>query len=294
MKQAFLFSGQGAQYTGMGLEYAKSHAWAKAVFDCADEVLGRSISRLCFEGSEQELALTHNTQPCIFVVDYAIFQAAREEGKEAEGYAGLSLGEYVALAAGGVLSFEDALRLVQKRADAMQNAVPVGVGAMAALKSCPENLLDEAIRSVGGNVWPANFNSPRQTVISGETAPVTKVVEYLKERHVRAVVLPVSAPFHTPMLEPARKVLEAEFSKITWHDAKRPIYLNVDAMPHTKGEGIKALVLKQTVSPVKWMHSIKAMIQDGFDTFLEMGPGHALSSFGKAINDDENVVFSTF
>ncbi len=295
MKQAFLFSGQGAQYPGMGRDYAQSYDVSKAVFSLADHVLNRPISTLCLEGSEEELRLTHNTQPCTFTVDYAIFQAARQEGYEAEGYAGFSLGEYVALAASGVLSFEDALRLVQFRADAMQSAVPEGTGAMAAIKECPQELLEEACGKAGGVVLPANYNSPKQTVLSGEVAAVAKALEYLKEHQVRGVLIPVSAPFHTPLLEPARKALEKAFAKLAWNDAAKPVYLNADARPHTDKEEIRNLVLKQTTSPVLWMQTIKAMRADGFDAFYEMGPGHTLSGFNKTIfTDDPGVCFRTF
>lgn len=295
MKQAFLFSGQGAQYPGMGRDYVQSYDVSRTIFSLADQVLGRPISKLCLEGSEEELRLTHNTQPCTFTVDFAIFQAARQEGYAAEGYAGFSLGEYVALAASGVLSFEDALRLVQFRADAMQGAVPEGTGAMAAIKECPEELLGEACHKAGGIVQPANYNSPRQTVLSGEAAAVARALEYLKGNHVRGVLLPVSAPFHTPLLEPARKALEEAFAKLVWHDAVMPVYLNADAKPHTDKEEIRKLVLQQTTSPVLWMQTIRAMRRDGFDAFYEMGPGHTLSGFNKTIfRDDPGVCFRTF
>ena len=292
MKQVFLFSGQGAQRPGMGYEFYTASRKAKEAFDLADQVLGRSLSHLCFQGSEEALSLTHNTQPCTFIVDWAIYQAALEAGCEAEAFAGFSLGEYVALAASGVLRFEEALTLVQFRADAMQAAVPAGEGAMAAIKECPLPLLEEACRSAGGLVMPANFNSPRQTVLSGQSQAVEQALEFLKARHVRGVLLPVSAPFHTPLLEPAREALARKFDTLDWHDAAKPVYLNVDAQKHTDKEEIKNLVLRQTISAVRWMQSILALKHDGFDYFLEMGPGHTLTGFNKAIfQDDPTITF---
>ena len=161
---------------------------------------------------------------------------------------------------------------------------------MAAIKECPEELLGEACHKAGGIVQPANYNSPRQTVLSGQSQAVEQALEFLKARHVRGVLLPVSAPFHTPLLEPARKALARKFDTLDWHDAAKPVYLNVDAQRHTDKEEIKSLVLRQTTSAVRWMQSILALKHDGFDSFLEMGPGHTLTGFNKAIFQDDSTV----
>ena len=202
-KTAFLFSGQGAQAPGMMKQYYDSVPTSRRVFDAADEALGRSISELCFEGSQEDLDLTHNTQPCVLAADLAAYEAARAAGLEPDGFAGFSLGEYAALVAAGCLKLEDAFPLVQLRADAMQEAVPVGEGAMAAVMKLPADDVESLCAEVDGYVVCANYNSPAQTVVSGEAGAVDALVKLCKERKVRAMKLPVSAPFHCKLMEPA-------------------------------------------------------------------------------------------
>lgn len=291
MKTAFLFSGQGAQYPGMMADFDQAYPACHELFEEADRILGRSISSLCFHGTGEELSLTHNTQPCTLVCDLVVYKALESEGIKPDGYAGFSLGEYAALCASGALSFQDALRLVQTRADAMQKACPEGMGAMAAVKRASVETIEgvcEDVRSSGGQVWPVNYNSPKQIVISGEKSAVEAAVQKLSALKARAIILPVSAPFHTPLLQKATEVLESEFAEIDGHDARLPVYQNLDAKPHTSWQELKENTLRQTVSPVRWMQTITQMHEDGFTRFLELGPGHTLTSFTSAILTDDD------
>ena len=274
--KAFLFSGQGAQIPGMGQRlYDKSLA-AKEVFNIADSVLGRSIAELCFHGSAEELNLTHNTQPCMLAADLAAYAAITEQGITPQAVAGFSLGEYAALVAAKVLSVEDAFRLVQLRADAMQEAVPVNEGAMAVIMKITASEVEKLCTQVGGYVIAANYNSPLQTVISGETAAVNDVIKLAKAMKCRIVKMPVSAPFHCQLMELAREKLEDAFAHVEWHDAQVPAYMNVDGKAHIKAEDIKQCVLQQTVSPVRWVDTIQNMYAAGCCDFLELGVGDTL------------------
>lgn len=286
MKEAFLFPGQGAQYSGMMADFDRTYPACHDLFVEADDVLHRSISGLCFHGSEEDLALTHNTQPCTFVCDLVVAKAMEINGIGPSGTAGFSLGEYAALVQAGVLPFSVALPLVQFRADAMQRACPEGTGAMAAVKECPEDLVEEicaAIRKTGGKVWPTNYNSPKQIVVSGEAGAVEEAVRACKARKYRAVAIPVSAPFHTPLLEPARKELEAYLAPIPFRDASLPLWQNIDGRQHRSAPDIKRNLIDQATHPVRWMQTIRSMREEGFDTFSELGPGHTLTAFAKAI-----------
>lgn len=280
-KVAFLFSGQGAQTPGMMREYYDSVPGARRVFDVADEVLGRSISELCFEGTQEELNLTHNTQPCVLAADLAAYEAVLAAGFEPDGFAGFSLGEYAALVAVGCLTIEDAFPLVQLRADAMQEAVPVGEGAMAAVMKADTAELEELCEQVDGYVVCANYNSPAQIVISGETSAINGLITLLKERKIRAMKLPVSAPFHCELMAPAAEKLAKAIGGVSLANPRLPVYMNVDASPLACVAELPAKMTAQAKSPVLWRQTLERMWEDGFTSFLECGPGSALSGFVK-------------
>jgi len=280
-KTAFLFSGQGSQAPGMMKEHYDSVPGARRVFDAADEALGRSISKLCFEGSPEDLNLTHNTQPCVLAADLAAYEAALAVGYSPEGLAGFSLGEYAALVAAGCLSLEDAFPLVQLRADAMQEAVPVGKGAMAAVMKFDEVELEALCESVDGYIVCANYNSPVQVVVSGESAAVDMLVSLLKERKVRVMKLPVSAPFHCELMAPAASRLGKEVAALQFSEFQLPVYMNVDAMPLISTAELPSKMVAQAKSPVRWRQTLERMWSDGFTSYLECGPGTTLSGFVK-------------
>jgi len=287
---SFLFSGQGAQAPGMGKELYDTSVAARAVFETADRVLGRNISELCFYGFQEELNLTRNTQPCMLTVDLAAYEAVREKGLQPDAVAGFSLGEYAALAAARVISQEDAFRLIQLRADAMQQAVPVGEGAMAAVMKLSPQEVERLCEEVEGYVVPANYNSPVQTVVSGEAETVDQLLILARERRIRAMKLPVSAPFHCKLMEPARAVLEEAFRGVHFQNAEFPIYMNVDGKPHMDAEDIKRCVLRQTVSPVRWTDTVQAMKTDMDCGFIELGVGNTLCGFVKKTSPESVVL----
>ena len=291
MDNIFLFAGQGAQVSGMGKDFYSSLEGARKILDTADSVLERSISSLCFEGSDEELSLTENTQPAVLAVDLMAYEAVREKGILPSAVAGFSLGEYAALVASGVLPLDEAFRLIDIRARAMQSCVEPGKGAMVAIKKCPPEVVEEVCSSFD-NVWPVNYNSPIQTVISGLSEQVESAVAEFKNRKYRATVLPVSAPFHTPLMERARAVLEKEFANTTFSEAKVPVFMNYDGKAHTDGEEIKRCLLLQTVNPVRWttiLSSIDSSYPD--KRFIELGPGSTLSAFvKKTLGQDSSSV----
>lgn len=289
-KTAFLFSGQGAQVPGMMKDYYDEIPAAHRVFDVADEVLGRSISQLCFEGSQEDLNLTCNTQPCVLAADLAAYEAARAAGYEPSAVAGFSLGEYAALVAAGCLTMEDTFPLVQLRAEAMQEAVPVGEGAMAAVMKTGLAELQELCDAVEGYVVPANINSPAQIVVSGEMGAVDALLAACKERRIRAMKLPVSAPFHCELMAPAAEKLAATIARLDLRDPAVPVYLNLDAQPVLTAEGLAEKMVAQAKSPVLWCKTLENMWADGFDTFLECGPGTALSGFVKKTLNEAKVL----
>ena len=278
MKIAFMFSGQGAQFPGMMKDLCEAESAAKAVFDAADAALGRGISALCFEGAQEDLNLTHNTQPCVLAADLAAAAALKAHGIEPEGAAGFSLGEYAALAYAGAIPMEDVFGLIQYRADSMQEAVAPGVGAMAAmLGGSPEQVEAVCAAVTEGYVVAANYNCPTQTVISGEAAAVDAAIALAREQRIRGKKLAVSAPFHCALMEPAARKLEARFGDVAFAAPSLPVYMNVDGRANADAAAIPALLVKQAMSPVRWVQTLQNMRADGFDTFIECGPGRTLS-----------------
>lgn len=280
-KTAFLFSGQGAQMPGMMKEYACLVPGAKHVFNIADASLKRSISGLCFEGTQEELNLTHNTQPCVLAADLAAGEAALASGLEPDGFAGFSLGEYAALVAAGCLALEDAFPLVQIRADAMQKAVPVGQGAMAAVMKISADEVESLCQEVDGYVVCANYNSPVQTVVSGEASAVESLMAICKKRKIRAMALPVSAPFHCALMASAADKLAEAIAGIELHEPQIVVYMNVDSLPLSSAAALPEKMVAQAMSPVKWRQTLERMWDDGFMRFVECGPGTTLSGFVK-------------
>src|SRR5213082_712973 len=254
-KVAFVFPGQASQYPGMGKELAEKYPAAKAVFDEADSALGFSISKICFEGTEEELKLTANTQPAILTCSVAVFRVLAEKGLAPDFVAGHSLGEYSALVAAGALKFADAVQLVRKRGSYMQDAVPAGVGAMAAIMGLsPAVVMDACKRAADGEVCsPANLNSPEQTVISGHAAAVKRAVEIASQSGAkRAVILAVSAPFHSALMMPAQERLEKDLQNTEFSNLRVPLVTNVDADTVTRGEEAREALMRQVSLAVRW------------------------------------------
>jgi [acyl-carrier-protein] S-malonyltransferase len=291
-KIAFIFAGQGAQYVGMGKELADNITVCREVFEEADKALGFEISKVCFEGAKEELDKTENTQPAILTTSIAAFKALEERGIKPDVTSGLSLGEYSALVCSGVLNFSDAVKLVKKRGKFMQEAVPVGVGTMAAVLGLGAEDVKEACvqASDSGIVEPANFNCPGQIVIGGEIEAVKLASDKVKERGGKVIPLSVSAPFHTSMLKPAAIKLEEELKAVKLGEIKTPIVTNVTGDYVKDALEIKQLLKKQVMSSVLWENSIKKMIEDGVDTFVELGPGKVLSGFVKKIDRKVKIV----
>ena len=282
MKIGILFSGQGAQYPGMMKDLYETEPAAKEVFDCADRVLGRSVSSLCFAGTQEELNLTHNTQPCMLAGDLAAGMALKAHGINADAAAGFSLGEYAALVYAGVLSEEEAFRIIQLRADAMQEAVREGEGAMAAFIGAEASKVEEIVSRVkGGYVTAANYNSPVQTVISGSAQGVDEACDLASQEGIRSVKLAVSAPFHCQLMEPAAMKLKEAFGSVKMADPSIPVYMNVNASPLESGSEAADLLVSQAMSPVYWAQTLTNMYKDGIDTFIECGAGKTLSGLVK-------------
>ena len=287
-KLAFVFPGQGAQTVGMGKDLFDQYDVAKRLFAEADEALGYSIKDMCFEGPADDLKLTANTQPAILTVSVIVNEILKEHGVQPDVAGGHSLGEYSALVAAGVLSFQDAVALVHKRGQYMQEAVPVGEGGMAAIIGLDDEAIAAACEKAtkeAGEVQPVNFNCPGQTVIAGTTHGVEKAVEELKAAGAKkAVVLPVSAPFHSTLMKPAAEKLAAELDKVAIHDAAFPVVSNFTGELETKAEEIKANLVAQADHPVRWITCVKTMQAFGADTFVEAGPGKTLCGFNRRID----------
>ena len=291
MKIAFLFSGQGAQYPGMMKELYADEPAVKEVFDAADAALGRSVSALCFDGTQEELNLTHNTQPCVLAADLAAAAALAAHGVKPAAAAGFSLGEYAALSFAGVFPAADAFRVIQIRADAMQAAVPAGEGGMAAFVGATAEQVEDICQKVtAGYVVAANYNSPVQTVGSGSAAGVDEACALAEQAGLRCVKLAVSAPFHCKLMEPAAMRLKEEFAGMAFADPTIPVYMNVDGAPLPDGAAAAELLVRQAMSPVRWVKTLENMRADGIDTFIECGPGKTLSGLVKKTLKDVAIL----
>lgn len=293
MKTAFVYSGQGAQYAGMGKELYEQYDSVKDIFHQASETLNLDMQSLCFEENDL-LNQTTYTQPAILTVSMAIDALLKEKGLQPDVVAGLSLGEYSAFVKAGVLSFPEALRLVKKRGQYMTEAVPLGEGAMAAVMGLDRVVIEQICQEVAaehGVVSPANYNMPGQIAIAGLKEPVEIASERLIEAGAKRVVpLTVSGPFHTSLLEPAAKQLKEEIQSVKVSNPVIPVISNTTAQPFEDAESIQGLMVKQVMSPVYWEDSVQKMIEMGVDTFVEIGPGKTLSSFIKKIDKTVQIV----
>lgn len=290
---ALVFPGQGSQQVGMGKAVAEAFPEAREVFDTADRVLGFPLSRLCFEGPAEELKLTENTQPAILTTSVALYRVVARQGIEPDFVAGHSLGEYSALVAAGGLRLEDAVELVRNRGRYMQEAVPVGEGAMAAVLGldaadvkavCEETAEQDVVEA-------ANLNAPGQIVIAGHAAAVARASAKAKERGAKRVIpLPVSAPFHCRLMNPARERLQRDMSEVTFSDLRMPLISNVDAAPVETGRQAMDALVRQVSSPVRWEESVRHLVEQGVDQFVEVGPGKVLSGLVRKVADGARVV----
>ncbi|MBX5478602.1 MAG: ACP S-malonyltransferase [Pyrinomonas methylaliphatogenes] len=278
---AYVFPGQGSQSVGMGRDLADNFAVARQVFEEADDVLGFALSRLCFEGPAEALQLTENTQPAILTISIAALRTLEAEGAPAPAFvAGHSLGEYSALVAAGAMDFASALRIVRARGRYMQEAVPVGVGAMAAILGASLETVEEACREVSedGVCAPANINSPSQIVIAGHAKAVERAIEVLRARGAkRAVRLPVSAPFHCELMRPAAERLARDLEAVKFNDLATPLVTNVDAAIVRRGAEAREALVRQVAAPVRWRESVALLEREGVEVFVEIGPGKVLS-----------------
>ena len=284
---AFLFPGQGSQSVGMGKELAAGYPVAKQTFEEADAALGYAISALCFDGPEEKLKMTEVTQPAILTVSVAALRVLRQQGVEPGFVAGHSLGEYSAHVAAGTLDFADAVRIVRNRGRYMQEAVPAGQGAMAAVLGLPLEQVEAACREAaqGQVVAPANINSPGQVVISGHAAAVERAAELVKQRGAkRAVMLPVSAPFHCALMQPAQDRLAADLEAASFHPMRIPLVTNVDAAVIDSAEKARDALIRQVTGAVQWEKSMRALIAAGVETFVEVGPGKVLCGLMRQID----------
>ena len=284
MKIAFLFPGQGSQAVGMGRSLAEAFVESKSAFDAADQALGSSLSSLCFNGPDEELKLTENTQPALLATSVAVLRALESRGIKAEGVAGHSLGEYSAVVAAKALRFEDAVRTVRLRGRYMQEAVPVGKGAMAAILMLDAAMVEEACLEAaqGEVVSPANLNCPGQIVIAGEAGAVDRAIAACTRRGAkRAIRLAVSAPFHCALMKPAEVRLQADLAGLSFETASIPVYRNVDGAAQTSAEALRDGLVRQVSLPVQWQKTLETMSADGFDTFIEVGSGTVVSGLVK-------------
>ena len=285
---AFIFPGQGSQHPGMGRDLAERFPAARQVFEEADEALGFPLSELCFNGPAEQLQLTENTQPAILTVSIAALRAAQSEGfPGADFVAGHSLGEYSALVAAGALHLGDAIRTVRARGRYMQEAVPVGAGAMAAILGADLEMVNAGCEeaSQGEVCSAANINSPGQVVIAGAAGAIDRAIVILKERGAkRAMKLNVSAPFHCAMMKPAQDRLAADLDTIQFSDSEMPLVTNVDARAVTSADLLRDSLVRQVSQPVRWLESVEFLISQGVKTFIEIGPGKVLSGLVRQID----------
>jgi [acyl-carrier-protein] S-malonyltransferase len=284
-KTAFLFPGQGSQFVGMAKDLYNNFPEIKKIYETADEIMETKISEICFNGPEDDLKQTKFTQPAIFVHSIAVLELLKQKGILPSASAGHSLGEYSALVAAGAISFEDGLRLVKIRGESMQKAGIKQPGTMAAVIGLDPETIENVCKNVSGIVQPANFNSPGQVAISGEVIAVHEAMDKLKEAGAKKVVgLVVSGAFHSPLMESAQQGLSAALKKVEIKDASIPVYANVTAQHVTNKDEIKDLLYKQLTHPVRWMKIYSNMANDGYESFIELGPGKVLTGLGKRIN----------
>jgi len=286
-KIAFLFPGQGSQFAGMGKALADAYPAARNVFEEADQALDFTLSKLCFEGPDEDLKLTHNTQPAMLTVSIAALAVLRESGFAPDYVAGHSLGEYSGVVAAGGMQFADAVRLVRKRGQYMQEAVPAGVGAIAALLKLPDGKLDAILQEAAQDevVTAANLNSPDQIVIAGHTAAVNRAVELAKAAGAkRAMLLPVSAPFHCPLMKPAQQRLAADLNSTAFSDLSVPLVTNWQAREVRTAADVRQGLYEQVPNPVRWMDSIRYLAAQGVTRFIEVGAGSVLTGLLRNID----------
>ena len=287
MKHAYVFPGQGAQFSGMGKDLYENNASAKALFDKANEILGFNITDIMFSGTADELKQTKVTQPAVFLHSVIL---AKVLGVKPDAVAGHSLGEFSALVAADALSFEDGLRLVAKRAMAMQKCCEQKPGGMAAILAMADEKVEQVCAQIDGVVVAANYNCPGQLVISGADEAVDAACVQLKEAGAkRALRLPVGGAFHSPLMEPARAELARAIEEVEFRNPVCPIYQNVDAQPHTDAAEIKANLIAQLTAPVRWTQIVKNMIADGVECFTELGPGNVLQGLIKKCDANATV-----
>src|SRR5215212_2782934 len=293
LRMAFVFSGQGSQAPGMGKDLAEKFPVARQVFEEADDALGFAISRLCFDGPAEDLQLTENTQPAILTVSVAAFSAMREAGIGAPAFvAGHSLGEYSALVAASALSLSDAVRTVRARGRYMQEAVPVGTGAMAAIIGGEFSEIERICAEARGDqvCSIANFNSPNQAVIAGNTEAVDRAVELLSGVARKVVKLKVSAPFHCALMKPAQDRLAADLERLNFSEPAMPVVTNVDARATSAPDALRDSLVRQVSAPVRWLESMQFLIEQGVDTFVEAGAGKVLSGLMRQISRDVKML----
>ena len=288
VKIAFVFPGQGSQFVGMGKDFYDHMPTARKLLDEANEILGCDLTSICFNGPEETLKLTENTQPALLVHSTMALKILRENGIDSVLAAGHSLGEFSALVSAGALQFKDAVRLVRLRGQFMQEAVPVGVGSMAAIIGLEIDILQQLCDQISEDsciVQPANLNSPVQIVIAGHKEAVEQVSEKaLKAGAKKAVLLPVSAPFHSALMKPAEIKLQKELEQTEFYDLSYPVITNIEAKPITKGSEARSALVKQVCSPVRWSETMQVLVDQGIETVIELGAGKVLSGLIKRFN----------